>query len=163
MTVLIAHRGLTRGPDPHIENTHSAITQARQQGYDVEIDVWYCDGSWWLGHDQPQYALDLAWLRTMDRQDNLDMHHVWIHAKDIKTLYQLRLCRWGGHVFFHENDPVTLTTSGYIWTFPGQSLTPLSVCVMPESAGMLDTIAQVDVWGICSDYIDSIALQVNQK
>ena len=40
MTLLIAHRGLTDGPDQDKENTLSAIIAARTQGFDVEVDVW---------------------------------------------------------------------------------------------------------------------------
>jgi hypothetical protein len=154
--LLIAHRGLVNGPDKNKENTLSAILSARNSGYDVEIDLWYKDNSWWLGHDEPQSKIDFDWLRLIDQVDYLDQHHAWIHAKSIQTLYQLRQIRWSGHVFFHENDPTVLTSSGYLWTFPGQELTPLSVCVMPEYTDAILQIKQLNVYAFCSDWIHRI-------
>ena len=156
MPLLIAHRGLVDGPDINKENTVSAISSARQEGYDVEIDVWYHNGSWWLGHDGPTTPVEFEWLMGMDRDDGIDTHHVWIHAKSIKTLYQLQAQEWPGHVFFHENDPTVLTSSGYLWTFPGQELTPLSVCVMPEYTDAILQIKQLNVYAFCSDWIHRI-------
>ena len=153
MTLLIAHRGLVDGPDRDKENTLSAILSARSRGYDVEIDLWYHDNTWWLGHDKPQYKIDVDWLQLIDRQDYLDEHHAWIHAKTIQTLYQLRKIRWQGHIFFHENDPTVLTSSGYLWTFPGQELTALSVCVMPENTDAILRCCELNVYAFCSDWI----------
>ena len=156
MTLLIAHRGLMNGPDPNKENTLSAIIAARTAGYDVEIDVWFQDDSWWLGHDAPQIKIDYDWLRVIDRRDYLDTHHAWIHAKSIQTLYQLRKNKFLGHVFFHEEDPCVLTSSGYIWTYPGQELTPLSICVMPENTEAILQVKQLKVFGFCSDWVNRI-------
>ena len=156
MTLLIAHRGLTDGPDQDKENTLSAIIAARTQGFDVEVDVWFHDGSWWLGHDAPQTRIDYDWLRVIDRRDYLDQHHAWLHAKSIPTLYQLRRNKWLGHVFFHENDPCVLTSSGYIWTYPGQELTPHSICVMPENTDAIFAVNELNVFGFCSDWVTKI-------
>lgn len=161
MTLLIAHRGLMLGPDKDKENTLSAIISARTQGYDVEIDVWYEGGSWWLGHDKPQTKIDYDWLRVIDRHDYLDTHHAWIHAKSIQTLYQLRKNKFLGHVFFHEEDPCVLTTSGYIWTYPGQELTPLSICVMPEATDAILRVKDLKVYGFCSDWVNRISTDLS--
>lgn len=159
MPLLIAHRGLMDGPDRDKENTVIAITSARNEGYDVEIDVWYHDQSWWLGHDGPTTPVDLEWLIEVDADQHgcLDQHHAWIHAKSIQTLYQLQMHKWPGHVFFHENDPVVLTSSNHIWTFPGQELTPFSICVMPENTDAINHCAELNVYGFCSDWIHKIS------
>jgi hypothetical protein len=156
MTLLIAHRGLVDGPDKDKENTLAAIISARTQGYDVEIDVWFADGSWWLGHDAPQTKIEYDWLRVIDRHDYLDRHHAWVHAKSIETLFQLRKYMFAGHVFYHEEDPCVLTSSGYIWTYPGQSLTPHSICVMPEYTDAILKIKELQVFGYCSDWVNKI-------
>jgi hypothetical protein len=153
MPLLIAHRGLLNGPDKDKENTLSAILTARQQGYDVEIDLWFNNDGWWLGHDSPQYKIDFDWLRIIDKKSYFDVHHVWIHAKTIQTLYQLRKMRWEGHVFFHEKDPTVLTNTGYLWTYPGQELTPLSICVMPEYTDAILRCKDLQVYAFCSDWI----------
>jgi len=156
MPLLIAHRGLLNGPNKDKENTLSAVLSARQLGYDVEIDLWFQDGYWWLGHDKPQYKIDFDWLRMIDRRDYLDTHHLWIHAKTIQTLYQLQKQRWQSHIFFHENDPVVLTNTGYLWTYPGQELTQLSVCVMPEWTDAILRCKQLNIYAFCSDFIYDI-------
>jgi glycerophosphoryl diester phosphodiesterase len=42
--LLISHRGNISGPQPKLENTVAYIEQAINQGFDVEIDVWFQDG-----------------------------------------------------------------------------------------------------------------------
>jgi len=58
------------------------------------------------------------------------------------------------HCFWHQEDDVTLTSKGYIWTYPGKDLTENSIVVMPEK--------YLEKWweysfkkcrAICSDYI----------
>lgn len=158
MTLLIAHRGLLDGPDTETENTPGAVELARRLGYDVEIDLWKIDGDWYLGHDGPQYPIDLDWLRSIDRRSYLDTHHAWIHAKNIDALYGLRRIHWEGHLFYHQNDDVVITNTGYLWTYPGKQLTPLSICVMPEWTDAMDRIAdlRVVVAGFCTDHVRHI-------
>jgi hypothetical protein len=158
LPILIAHRGLVDGPDKDKENSISAILAARHQGFDVEIDLWYQNYCWYLGHDEPKEQIPQEWLLSWDNYDG--RHHLWIHAKSISTLYQLRRI-WAGHVFFHENDPCVLTSSGYIWTFPGKELTPGSICVMPEVAGVLGDVKNLNVAGYCSDYVRNIRETLN--
>ena len=52
---LISHRGNLEGPNPERENHPDYIYEAIQAGYDVEIDIWFVDGKFKLGHDEPQY------------------------------------------------------------------------------------------------------------
>ena len=51
------------------------------------------------------------------------------------------------HCFWHQEDDVTLTSEGYMWTYPGKELTTNSIAVLPEEE------IEVEVAGICSDYI----------
>ena len=53
------------------------------------------------------------------------------------------------HCFWHQEDDVTLTSCGFMWTYPGQKLTNKSICVLPEKSN--DSFN--DCLGICSDYI----------
>ena len=55
----------------------------------------------------------------------------------------------GGHVFWHQEDDVTLTSRGFLWTYPGKYLTPHSICVMPERANY----ETIDCAGVCTDFI----------
>ena len=55
--ILISHRGNVDGPNPEKENHPSYIDMTIKAGYNVEIDVWYIDNNWYLGHDAPQYII----------------------------------------------------------------------------------------------------------
>lgn len=157
MTLLIAHRGLITGPDSSIENHPEAIQLARSLGYDVEIDLWFSNQNWYLGHDGPQHEISIDWLASIDRNSYLDAHHLWIHAKNIEALYQLKKLKWEGHLFYHQTDDVVITSTGYLWTYPGKLLTPLSVCVMPEWCGQLENAGSISVYGYCTDYVELLA------
>lgn len=159
MTILIAHRGLLDGPNLVDENNPNIIEYAREKNYDVELDLRYINNEWWLGHDYPAYKIDLNWLLKINNFDNkLLIGNLWIHAKNIKTLYELKRINWAGHVFFHQNDDVTLTSTGYLWTYPGKLLTPFSICVMPEWTDLSNSITlnYNKIYGFCTDYINQV-------
>ena len=61
---LIAHRGLMYGPNKEIENHPDTIEEAWANDFDCEIDIWRCDGKWFLGHDFPQYEVPNYFLMT---------------------------------------------------------------------------------------------------
>ena len=157
MTILIAHRGLIFGPDTEIENHPQQILQARNAGYDVEIDVWFVNNRWVLGHDGPVHEIDMKWLYNVNCGRVVSDNHAWIHAKNIDALYELQRLQWQGHLFYHQNDDAVLTNTGYLWTYPGKQLTPLSICVMPEWTDNLLRCNELTVHGFCSDYIDHLS------
>jgi len=53
----ISHRGNIDGRIPNSENSPEYISLALSKGYEVEIDVWFVDGSFYLGHDEPYYLI----------------------------------------------------------------------------------------------------------
>lgn len=138
---LIAHRGNIDGPDPDKENHPDYIKSALNCGYDVEIDVWYINEIWVLGHDKPDWELNDS--------NFLFLSGLWLHAKNGEALYNL--CKYKDlNSFWHTDEDWILTTKGYIWTQPTKKLFPGSICVMPE-LGYSGNIN--DCFGICSDYI----------
>ena len=48
---LISHRGNINGKHEKFENNPNYIDTAIEQGYDVEIDVWFISETFFLGHD----------------------------------------------------------------------------------------------------------------
>ena len=143
--IYISHRGNINGRIEEAENKPEYIIDTLRLGYDVEIDVWYINGEWWLGHDEPQYPIDFDWIDS--RSDRL-----WIHCKNIEAVEyfyenenECREINW----FWHENDTLTLTSYGYIWAYPGKQPIKKSIAVMPEIH--MDNINVC--MGICSDYI----------
>ena len=76
---LIAHRGLTDGPNAELENNPEQIHKSLSAGYDCEIDLWYVNGELYLGHDEPQYAINRDFLREigLDRKSTrLNSSHI---------------------------------------------------------------------------------------
>ena len=142
--ILISHRGNINGPNPKQENHPIYIQKSLDLGYDVEIDIWMEDwGILFLGHDEPQYAITLDWLK--ERSSNL-----WIHCKNIEAIEWFNMFD-GFNYFWHENDTLTLTSRGAIWVYPGKQPIKGSIAVMPEIYNdNLDNCL-----GICSDYIQN--------
>lgn len=138
--ILIAHRGNTNGPNGVSENTPDYIDEALDQGYDAEIDVWSTRHGIYLGHDYPNYQINIKWLQ--DRADKL-----WIHCKNIDAMSELHE---HFNVFFHNVDDYTLTSKNYIWAYPGKSVPPNSraIAVLKNEMINISNFA-----GICTDYV----------
>ena len=147
---LIAHRGNTTGPNPLEENKSKYIESAISEGYDSEIDLWYKDNSFYLGHDEPQYEISALWLYK-------HKNSLWIHCKNYDALEKISNSPVDYNFFWHETDKFTLTSKGYIWTYPGQLFGYKSIVVMPETTkdGIMN-VSNYECYGICSDYVSKI-------
>ena len=113
---LIAHRGNITCKNPERENTIEYIKEALTYGVDVEIDVWYVDGEWILGHDEPKDKINF---------DFLTQPRLWLHCKNIQAM--INLYASDANYFWHENDKYTITSKGHIWCFPNQPAPSISV------------------------------------
>lgn len=139
--ILISHRGNINGKMVEKENQPDYIYDALMYEYDVEIDVWFINNKFILGHDIPQYEINKEFF------DN----KMWCHAKNIDALNEL--LNLNMNCFFHNIDNCTLTSRGYIWTYPGQCLTNNSIAVLPESVKYGESDLRM-CRGICSDIIE---------
>jgi len=146
----ISHRGNISGPIINYENNPDYIVAALKLGYDVEIDVRFFDSFFYLGHDKRQYKVN---------HEFLEKKGIWCHAKNFEALEKLQ--KLNCIYFWHENDDYTLTSNGYIWTFPKKKLLEKSICVLPEKSNY----KLIKCYGICSDYIMKykIMTQDNRK
>ena len=135
---LIAHRGNISGPSEY-ENHPNYIEETLELGYDCEVDVWYRNGEYWLGHDEPVYDIGKSFLRN---------NKLWCHAKNLEALDMM--LKDDIHCFWHQKDDVTLTSKNYICTYPKKRLLKGAACVMPE-LGYEGNIKEC--FAICSDYI----------
>ena len=70
---LIAHRGNINGKNKSKENSPSYILDAIKQGYDVEIDLWVDNDDFWLGHDEPQYKINIDFLSKSKKCKNISI------------------------------------------------------------------------------------------
>lgn len=130
--ILISHRGNLDSKNPDRENSPLYLLEARSKGYDVECDIRYICGNYYLGHDRPQYPLDL----------NETDEHWWFHAKDGTTLRQA--LKDNLHVFYDDspNTNYCLTSKNYIWHHDGHGL-----IYVTDKDGII---------GMCSDYVGEL-------
>ena len=122
---LIAHRGNINGKTDK-ENNPDYLLLAIEQGYDVEVDVWYVSGKFFLGHDTPQYHISIDFLKN---------EKLFCHAKNIEALHAM-LKEPDIHCFWHEEDLVALTSKGFVWKYP-------------------EVYYEGKLWGVCSDWVDN--------
>jgi len=141
--ILIAHRGNINGPDTFNENKPSYILNTIKNGYNCEIDVWNIDSKLFLGHDSPDYEIDINFL--LENSSNL-----WIHCKNIEALDNLIHFK-NLNIFWHDNDNYTITSKGYIWAHPKSIMTENTIIVMPEHKN--NEYDFTKCMGVCSDYI----------
>jgi glycerophosphoryl diester phosphodiesterase len=142
--ILISHRGNLTGPNPTKENSLPYIQEALDNGFDVEIDIWFNDGVFYLGHDVIQYEVTLDWLKK--RKNNL-----WIHCKNIEAIEWFNNSTVTYNYFWHQEDTVTLTSKNFIWAYPGKQPINRSIAVMPE---IFNDKINLCI-GVCSDYIQN--------
>lgn len=141
--ILISHRGNVTGEIKSRENSPEYINEALLLGYDVEIDVWLVNGSWYLGHDKPEHEIKYEYLKNSA---------FWCHAKNVDALSAMSKDP-EIHCFWHQEDDVTLTSRNYLWTYPGKLHGHNSICVMPERNLISPAMIDDSCVGICSDII----------
>jgi len=138
--LFISHRGNLTGKDTSFENHPDYIQEALSVGYNVEIDVWWYNERFYLGHDEPSYVMPETYLLNTS---------LWFHCKNVEALQSI-----GSYnsikYFWHQEDDVTLTSNRKIWTYPGKKLVKGAIAVLPEEEynGNL-----WDCYAICTDTV----------
>lgn len=142
----ISHRGNITHKNPERENSLGYILEAIDKGYDVELDIWHIDDSWYLGHDKPLYKInDLNIFLPYS-------YKLWFHCKNYKALEEIN--KLSSFIYFwHQMDCYTITSNGFFWTFPGIDILENSIICLPE-LGVYTTEQLYSCKGICSDYIE---------
>ena len=102
-----------------------------------------------MGHDHPQYFIDIEWLEN--RKDVL-----WIHCKNREALEKMSSASVEFNYFYHECDRYTLTSKGIGWVLVGQIPFSKSIIVLPESINYYDKYEGtydriMSTMGICTD------------
>lgn len=142
---IISHRGNLDGIQELLENNPEYIDNAIKKGYLVEIDLRFIDSRFWLGHDLPQFEVDIKWLEK--RSDKL-----LIHCKNIEAAINLPNYF---HTFCHVSDDFTFTSKNLIWVH-NLSLTLNRNCLIPLMSK--DEINEHEdkcdnVYGVCTDNV----------
>ena len=143
--ILISHRGNITRSIPERENDPKYIHEAIVNGFNVEVDVWFVDGKFKLGHDKPQYDFPHQLIEHQAKK-------LWIHCKNLEAVAQFNILDKDGiHInyFWHQEDDIALTSRGYIWAYPRKQPINNSIAVMPE----LNNDDLSKCIGICSDNI----------
>lgn len=158
---IIAHRGNLNGPNHDTENTIDAISKALDLGFDVEVDVWYLAGKYWLGHDKPERSFDIEILDMWSKRGD-----IYVHCKNIWAA-QFFLDDYGYKFrsvfpFMHDKDPAVFLHNETIWVHPNaihsidDTLSKKCIAVMPElktTKYQIHLDLSLENWyGICTDY-----------
>lgn len=147
--ILISHRGNINGSVPEKENRPSYIDSAIQLGYEVEVDLRYIGDEFWLGHDFPQYKIELSWMRM--RKDK-----IWFHCKDQESSIKLLEIDERFKFFCHSQDSFVLTSTGHVWVHDLSNKINYK-CIIPLlSIKEIESYKINDVFGICTDYVNLI-------
>lgn len=136
---IISHRGNLNGPNIEQENKPEYIIKALKNNFYVEIDVWFIDNNFYLGHDKPQYLVKKEFLQN---------NKFYCHAKNLGALNELIQISNLTNCFSHDKDDYVITSNNKIWAYPGKPLNKNTICCMPE----LNNIEPNDCYGICSDF-----------
>lgn len=143
--ILISHRGNINGKLSNKENAPYYVNEALELGYNVEIDVWWYNKNFYLGHDKPIYKVDVKYLQD---------YRLWCHAKNLEAIVEMK--NNNIHYFWHQKDDITLTSKGYIWAYPGKQPIKDSIAVLPE----INNDLIEDCVGICSDFISIYGVKI---
>jgi hypothetical protein len=133
----ISHRGNLIGPSDY-ENNPNQIAAVLKMGYDCEIDFWFVNNKYYLGHDKPSFEIKRSFLKQKG---------LWIHCKNLEALEKVPQ---SSNYFWHQNDDFTLTSKRYIWTFPKKNTGKKSVIVDNNSNWKEK---EYDCFAVCTDYI----------
>lgn len=137
--ILIANLGNLEGRNEGQENRLAYLNAALAQNFHVCADVVYQYGSFYLARPDGFEPLPQSFLANSK---------VWARAQDVATLDAL--CGINVHAFPCTTVGFTFTSAQFIWTHPGNDLSPRSIAVFPESTSP-EWLHGVDIAGLCSN------------
>jgi hypothetical protein len=142
----ISHRGNLKGPIPNKENRPSYIDCAIKLGYEVEVDVRFINGEFYLGHDTPDYKISPIWIIMRSKK-------LWFHCKDIDSAHELKNLNKDIKFFCHSSDPYIITSTGNLWVHD-LNMSLNDNCIIPLLSKKEIVENNINyVYAICSDYV----------
>ena len=140
---LISHRGNINGKNSSNENSLEAIECCLIKELDIEVDLWFKDGNFYLGHDLPLFKINI---------NEINNEKFWFHIKNIETFSVIKKYDIKNY-FWHQDDLCTLTSSQKFWLYPGNFISSKdSIFVLPDLFKNVD-IHRYDYYAICTDEI----------
>lgn len=144
--ILISHRGNIREILPERENHPDYIDEAIDQGYGVEMDVRLIGGQLYLGHDEPQYLVNVDWLVARNK-------HLWIHTKNFAALSYL--INRDVRTFYHQKENHTIINNcNLIWSHELSEADENSIIPLISKEDIARQPIPTNVYGICSDFVE---------
>ena len=145
---LISHRGNYSSIFPDKENKPSYLDTTISMGYDVEVDIRYLDGKFYLGHDTPDTEVTEKWI--LNRKDK-----IWFHCKNLNSAQKFFEMNCGIRYFCHSSDNFILTSTNHIWVHD-LKLNLDKSCIIPllDKEAIKNYNNKNEVYAVCTDYID---------
>lgn len=153
---LISHRGNIVGPNPKRENSPSYIDTAISAGYEVEVDINYLNGKFYLGHDTPDYEITENWM-------SIRKNKLWFHCKNLEAATKISVLGNNYRFFCHTSDPFVLTSNNYIWVHD-LNMNINDRCIIPLLN--IDNIKEYNdkiIYAVCTDYITFSEYKLKQN
>jgi hypothetical protein len=153
---LISHRGNMKGLNQSRENSPSYIDTAIVAGYEVEVDINYTNGIFYLGHDTPDYEITETWMSK--RKNN-----IWFHCKNLAAATRLSELNGGFKYFCHSSDSFVLTSTNHIWVHDlSMDLTKKTIIPLLSEQDVLKYTGK-PVYAVCTDYINLAVYNLKEK
>lgn len=134
--IIVSHRGNLNGPC-ELENHPSQISEAVKLFF-VEIDVWYINKNWFLGHDQPQYKVNFDFFTDK----------MYIHCKNFEALEEFENLNTNLKYFWQTNENISFIRNDKLWcNYNIYTKHGITVELLYN-----DKIVTKDIRGICTDF-----------
>ena len=140
--ILYSHRGNINGPSS-VENKPSYILSAVNDGFHVEIDIYYQDEKYYLGHDEAQYEIDESFLENPK---------FICHAKNPVSFLKM-LKNNNIHCFWNDIDLYAITSKGFLWTLDSEPLIIHEKLIYCNANLKMLSNLYYQFDGYCSDYV----------
>lgn len=152
-TRIISHRGNLRGINHEGENRPEYLIDAIAHGFDVEVDLWEENGSFYFGHDVPQYKTSIHFMETHLGQK------AWFHCKNPEAYFSLVKYNSshskGLNAFYHTCEDivpvVTPYTADVFWCHNLKYANDQCVIPLLGLNDLMQYKGTTNVCGVCTD------------
>jgi len=153
---IISHRGNIVGPNASRENKPSYIDTAISAGFDVEVDITFNNGKFYLGHDTPDYEITEKWVSS--RKDKL-----WLHCKNLDAATRLHELGDSHQFFCHSSDSYVLCSNGKTWVHDLKLNISKTTIIPLLSYEDVNNYNGLIPYAICTDFVSFAEYSLNQK
>lgn len=154
MMNIISHRGNINGKIVDKENSPNYIDAAIRSGYQVEVDVRFAYGCFWLGHDTRQYKITKSWIIKR-------CNDIWYHCKNLDAAIELKKMNANIKYFCHAKDSYVITSTFHFWVHD-LKLKLNNDCIIPLlSKKSVLNYQEQNVYAVCTDYADLYTSKLN--